>query len=108
MAPGPSIGAAGTGACARRVIIPVMPRQLIQLRPRGDEDYIGHSHSILICGRDGFIKPNAKQGLAVFQVRSLSELRHLLNGRAFQPVSLSAVQHHSWLGYYLARVPVGG
>jgi hypothetical protein len=35
-----------------------MGRQLIQLRPRQDQHYIGRSHSILIVGSEGFVEPS--------------------------------------------------
>ncbi len=83
-------------------------RELVYLRPRTHQDYIGESHSVLVTGANGFINQGTEEGLRVFQTRSISRLEYLIDGKPFEPVSLSAVRLHNWLGYYIAPPPGSG
>ncbi len=73
---------------------------LAQLRPRDGTRYISQGRTVWITGRDGFIVANQEQGLFVRKTRMISSYRLFINGRAPLPLALSAVEQHSWLGYY--------
>src|SRR5947208_1825340 len=47
-------------------------------------------------------------GLFFHQTRLLSRYRYLINDKPPQPIALSNVEQHSWLGYYLALSPNAG
>jgi glycogen debranching enzyme len=81
--------------------------RLIRLRPRSQTLYVSRSRTVLATARDGFIHGEGEQGLLVNQTRLLSRYRYHLDGRAPYPVALSAVDAHSWLGYYLLPLRSG-
>ena len=80
-------------------------QELVHLRPRTGQHYISHGHTVLIAGENGFIEEKNKEGLLIYQTRTISKYRYLINGREPKPVSLSTVQENSWLGYYVAPEP---
>ena len=59
----------------------------------------------MATGIDGCIRDGSPHGLFVHETRLLS--RHLIqiDGESPDPNALSNVEQHSWLGYYLMRVP---
>ena len=81
------------------------PVNLIRLRPRSDALYVTQNRTVLITARDGFISSGSEQGLFVHETRLLSCYRYLINGRPPLPVTLSNVEQHSWLGYYIQQSP---
>src|SRR5947208_424541 len=84
---------------------PRLQDSLIRLRPRDDMLYVSQSNTVLASGRDGFVTENSEQGLFVHETRLLSRYRYLIDGQAPQPVALSNVEQHTWLGYYVALPP---
>jgi glycogen debranching enzyme len=85
---------------------PRVPDQnLVRLRPRTETIYVSKGRTVLATGRDGFLGGGAEQGLFVYETRLLSHYRYLVDGQPFYPVSLSNVEQHSWLGYYIAPAP---
>lgn len=76
---------------------------LVQLHPRDRTRYISHGQTVWISGRDGFINANEEQGLFVRKTRLISSYRLFVDGRSPDALALSAVEQHSWLGYY--RIP---
>jgi glycogen debranching enzyme len=83
----------------------MMKTRLIQIRPRRDQYYIAHSRSVLITDSNGLVQPETYQGLYVYETRSISKIRYLVNSKPIEPVSASTVHHHSWLGYFRNRFP---
>ncbi len=81
------------------------PFSLIRLRPRDDAIYASQSRTVLAAERDGFICDGQDHGLFVHQTRLLSRYRWLIDGQPPQPVALSNVEQHSWLGYYITLAP---
>jgi glycogen debranching enzyme len=81
------------------------PHTLVRLRPRDETLYVSQSRTVLATGRDGFITDNPDQGLFVHETRLLSRYRYLIDGTPPQPVALSNVEQHSWLGYYIMLPP---
>ncbi|HLG99386.1 MAG TPA: glycogen debranching N-terminal domain-containing protein [Bryobacteraceae bacterium] len=79
--------------------------QLIQLRPRTGQHYISLSHSVFITGSDGFIREDREEGLLIYQTRTLSRYRWLIDGKPPRPVALSPIQENNWLGYYISPAP---
>ena len=56
--------------------------------------------------RHGAIRPQkSDEGLFVYQTRVLSRYRWLLNGKQPELSTQSAVEQHSWLGYYFQAPP---
>src|SRR6266545_3200988 len=86
-----------------------MPRQqdgsLVRLQPRDDTLYVSQARSVLATDRDGFIRDGAEHGLFVHETRLLSRYRYLIDGTPPQPVALSNVEQHTWLGYYIQLAP---
>ncbi len=78
---------------------------LVRLRPRMDTLYVSQSRTVLATDSDGFISDGAEHGLFVHQTRLLSRYRYTVNGEPLQPVALSNVEQHSWLGYYITTPP---
>ncbi len=60
---------------------------------------------MLAMGRDGFLDGSGERGLIVHETRMLSRYRLSIAGCAPQPVALSNVEQHRWLGYYVLRPP---
>jgi glycogen debranching enzyme len=82
-----------------------IPAPLARLRPRDDTLYASQSRTVMATDRDGFINDGADRGLFVHQTRLLSRYRYLINDEPPQPVGLSNVEQHTWLGYYIAPSP---
>jgi glycogen debranching enzyme len=78
---------------------------LIRLRPRPEALYTQRGRSVLITGQDGFIGDGLEHGLFVHETRLLSRFRYEIDGEPVQPVALSAIERHTWLGYYLVAAP---
>jgi glycogen debranching enzyme len=78
---------------------------LVQLRPRDDTLYVSQNRTVLATDRDGFLAGGPDHGLFVHQTRLLSRYRYSIDGRLFFPLTLSCVEQHSWLGYYVAPSP---
>jgi hypothetical protein len=76
---------------------------LVSVNPRDDTFHVSQGRTVLATRRDGWLEAGPYHGLFFHQTRVLSVHGLLLNGRAPRPVSLSSVQQHSWLGYYLAE-----
>jgi len=79
--------------------------QMIRIRPRIGQNYIAQNHSVLITGDDGLIREDRKEGLLIYQTRTISRYRYLIDGKPPHAVALSAVQENSWMGYYIAPAP---
>lgn len=82
--------------------------QLIRLRPRDDVLYVSRNRTVLATDRDGFLRGGPDRGLFVHQTRLLSRYRYWIDGTELLPLTLSNVEQHSWLGYYIARSPNAG
>src|SRR5919108_2247722 len=78
---------------------------LVRLRPRAETLYVSQDRTVLATERDGFIVDGVEHGLFVHQTRLLSRYRYLIDGQPPQPVALSNVEQHSWLGYYIQLPP---
>src|SRR5688572_29661529 len=78
---------------------------LVRLRARPNTLYLSQGRTVLATDRDGLVAPETHQGLFVHETRLLSRLRYLIDGRLPEPVALSNVEQHSWLGYYIHLVP---
>lgn len=76
---------------------------LLTLDPHGSTRYISQGRTVLAMGTDGFVHPDAHQGLWVRQTRVLRRLDWLVNGSAPIPAGESVLEQDSWLGYYIAR-----
>ena len=81
------------------------PERLVRIKPRSRTLYIAQDRTVLSTNREGFLEGDPETGLFFFQTRVLSRFLYRINGRKPYPVSLSAVQQHSCLGYYILRVP---
>ena len=75
---------------------------LIHLRPRDHTTYCGMGRTVMAAAPDGFIYGRSDEGLWIYQTRMLSKYRWLVNGRQPEYSASSPVEHHSWLGYYIA------
>jgi glycogen debranching enzyme len=80
-------------------------RLLVRLRARPDTLYLSRGRTVMALGRDGTISPRTNQGVYVHETRLVSRLEYRIAGAAPQPVALSNVESHSWLGYYIALRP---
>ena len=69
---------------------------------------VSQGRTVLITDPDGFFDGGAERGLFVHQTRMLSRYRWLIEGERPQPVALSSVAQHSWLGYYACLPPGRG
>jgi hypothetical protein len=78
---------------------------LVRIRPRPDVRVVSQGRTVLITDPDGFFDGGAERGLFVHQTRMLSRYRWLIEGERPQPVALSSVAQHSWLGYYACLPP---
>jgi glycogen debranching enzyme len=79
-----------------------MTEDLVRLRPRPDQHYIHRSRSVLVTNKDGFVEEGTKDGLRIYQTRTLSKYRYLIDGEPPKACALSQVKPHSWMGYYIA------
>ena len=78
---------------------------LVGLRPRTEHLHVSQGRTVLVTGRDGFINPESRDGLYVYQTRMLSRYVWKVNGETLRPVALSNVEQHNWLGYYIVAAP---
>lgn len=79
---------------------------LIRLRPRHDVIHVSRGRTALGMDLDGTIAPEkARQGLFVYQTRMLSKYRWTIEGKQPRVSVQSAVEQHSWLGYYYDAPP---
>jgi len=73
----------------------------IRLRPRDSEVHISRGRTVLATDRKGTITgENPREGLFVYQTRTLCRYRWSLDGQQPNLSVQSAVEQHSWLGYY--------
>ncbi len=79
-------------------------REMARIRPREDEQYVSQSRSVLVTGKDGFCH-GGKDGLRIYQTRTISRYRYLIDDEEPKPVTLSAVRESDWLGYYIFAPP---
>src|SRR5918994_6353799 len=73
---------------------------LVTLRVRPDTLYVTQNRTALATAMTGFIEGGSEHGLFIYQTRFLSRYRYAINGQPPQPIALSNVEQHSWLGYY--------
>lgn len=78
---------------------------LVSLRPRTEHLHVSQGRTVLVTGRDGFIGPESRDGLYIYQTRMLSRYVWKVNGETLRPVALSNVEQHNWLGYYIVAAP---
>jgi glycogen debranching enzyme len=78
---------------------------LAKIDPRPRTIYCSQGRAVLATDLDGQILGDPGHGLFVGETRMLSRYRYLLNGAVPQPVALSNVEQHSWLGYYVTVPP---
>lgn len=74
---------------------------LIRLRPRDNSIYVSQNRTVLAMARDGFIHDGVEHGLIVSETRLLSHYEFRIDGKEPEPVALSNVEQHTWLGYYI-------
>lgn len=60
---------------------------------------------MLATDRNGLIDDSSRHGLFYDETRILSRYLYLINGNRPQPVVVSNVEQHSWLGYYIFSPP---
>lgn len=77
-------------------------RSLVRLRPRNRTIYVSRNRTVLSTGLDGFVHGAPHTGLFVDDTRMLSRYRYRAGGQDLEHVVHSAVEQHSWLGYYVA------
>lgn len=78
---------------------------LVRLRPWDHLFYASQGRLVLVTDRDGFFDGGPHCGFFVHQTRLLSCWRYSIDGRVPQPVALSNVAQHSWMGYYVMLPP---
>ena len=81
------------------------PQHLVRLRPRPDTLYVSQNRTVLATRRDGFINAEPELGFFVRGTRLLSRYEYRLDGKPLLPNSLSNLEQHTWLGYYIAPAP---
>jgi glycogen debranching enzyme len=81
---------------------------LVRLRPRPAQRYVSQGRTVLATGTDGFIDGGPERGLFVHETRMLSRYGYLIDGVTPEPVALSNVAEHTWLGYYICPPPGRG
>lgn len=78
----------------------------IRLRPRHHTVHISRGRTVLGMDHAGTIDPaNSCHGLYVYQTRMLSRYCWSLQGKQPHTSTQSAVQQHSWLGYFYDAPP---
>lgn len=77
----------------------------IRLRPRRHQHYISRSGSVFMMDEGGMVQEETEYGLRIRQTRTISKYRYLINGKVPEVVCLSAIQQHSWMGYYMTAPP---
>jgi glycogen debranching enzyme len=78
---------------------------LVRVRPRPDVRVVSQGRTVLATEPDGFFDGGMERGLFVHQTRVLSRCRWLIEGDRPQPVAVSSVAQHTWLGYYACLPP---
>ena len=78
---------------------------LVSLRPRTEHLQVSQGRTVLVTGRDGFIRPEELDGLYIHKTRLLSKYQWSVNGEKLRAVALSNVEQHNWLGYYIVAAP---
>ena len=78
---------------------------LVRINAQPDTIYVSHGRTVLATRRDGSLSGEAGHGLFVHETRLLSRYRYLVNGKPPSPNTLSNVDQHSWLGYYVFWPP---
>jgi glycogen debranching enzyme len=78
---------------------------LIRLRPRPGLVHVSQGRTVLATDVDGFVRGGVDRGLFVHETRLLSRWRYFIDGAVPEPVALSNVSQHSWLGYYVTVPP---
>src|SRR5437773_10662620 len=81
------------------------PQHLVRLRPRPETLYVSQNRTVLATRRDGFMNAEPEHGFFVQGTRLLSRYEYRLNGKPWSPSSLSNVEQHTWLGYYVTPPP---
>lgn len=84
-----------------------LPCRLVQIRPRPETLYTSQNRTVMTAGHNGMIE-DPDHGLFVHETRLLSRYRYLIDGAPPEPVALSNVEQHSWLGYYVSLPPDAG
>ncbi len=69
--------------------------------------YLSRGRTVLATDRDGFVRDGQGHGLFVHETRLLSRYVLLVNGQPPYPDTLSNVEQHSWLGYYIVSLDGG-
>ena len=78
----------------------------IRIRLRSEAVHISRGRTVLGMDTQGVIHPkSSREGLFVYQTRVLSRYRWLMNGKEPSLSTQSAVEQHSWLGYYFQAPP---
>jgi glycogen debranching enzyme len=72
--------------------------------PYRDTARISRGRTLLEAGPDGWISAG-RHGLFVSETRVLSRWRHLIDGQTPTRVAHSAIEPHSWIGYYIIQPP---
>lgn len=80
-------------------------RYLVRLRPRPKTLHIGQGRSVFESDRDGLLPPDSAYGFFVHETRLLSRYEYRINDIAPQPIAVSNVCEHSFLGYYVLFPP---
>lgn len=74
--------------------------QRIQLKPRGDLEFLFENKTALGVDRAGIVCPESRAGLFVDDTRVLSRYRYLANGAPPELIAGAAVDARSWFGYF--------
>src|SRR5687767_9108675 len=78
---------------------------LIRLSSFPDTLYASQSRTVLASNLEGIIPADSKYGLFVHRTRLLSTYGYRIDGKRPRAVSLSNVEQHRWLGYYIVHAP---
>ncbi len=78
---------------------------MLRLRSRSKTLHVSQGRSVLETDNDGLIPPDSAYGFFVHETRLLSRYQYLIDDVAPQPVAVSNVREHSFLGYYVALPP---
>src|SRR5690348_7012898 len=78
---------------------------LAKIDPRPRTIYCSQGRAVLATDLDGLIRGAPHHGLFVGETRMLSRYCYLLNDTQPQPIAVSNVEQHSWLGYYISTPP---
>src|SRR6185437_15765967 len=79
--------------------------KLTRLRPRPKTLHVSQGRSVLETDVDGLIPPDSAYGFFVHETRLLSRYQYVIDDIAPQPVAVSKVRDHSFLGYYAVLPP---